>query len=95
MHTHVILAACAACQDWATGRGTENGSNGSNASEFPNRTSSIVFYTSKMHALRVQIAPLVSRSTFPKLLPFGVSFAAQILHFAKSIGRNGQLDATI
>ena len=100
MRTHVILAACSACQGWASGRDTGNGSNGSNGSnsangsEFPNRTSSFAFYTSKMHALRVQIAPLVSRSTFPKLLPFGVLFEANILHFAQSMGRKGQLDAT-
>ena len=95
MRTHVILAACATCQGWASGRGPENGSNGSAASEFPDRTSSIVFYTSKIHVLVFQIAPLVSRSTFPKLLPFGISFDAKIFHFAKNMGRNCQLDATI
>ena len=98
MRTHVILAACAACQGWATGHGPENGSDGSDGSdgsEFQDQTSTIVFYTSKMHAFGIQIAPLVSRSTFPKLLPFGISFVAQILHFAKSIGRKGQFDATV
>ena len=45
--------------------------------------------------LRIQILPVLSRSALAKLLSFGISFDAKILHFPQSMGRSGQIHAIL